>query len=80
MDSVLFEAKEHGFKILDFYISPKSDWVRSYYEPMNEFLGKVKRESDGEDSTGIGEVNKETYMFNLHSEEYSYVYFILSKK
>lgn len=80
MDSILFEAKEHGFKILDFYISPKSDWVRNYYEPMNELLGKVKRESDGEDSTGIGEVNKETYMFNLHSEEYSYVYFILTKK
>lgn len=80
LDSILIAAKEQGFKILDFYISPKSDWTHNYYEPMNELLGKLERESDGEDGTGIGEVNKETYMFNLHSEEYSYVYFILTKK
>lgn len=80
MDKVLLAAKEQGFKILDFYISPKSDWTRNFYEPMNELVGKIERESDGEDSTGIGEVNKETYMFELHSEEYSYVYFILTKK
>lgn len=80
MDAVLLAAKEQGFKVSDFYISPKSDWVQNYYNPMNELLGKIERESDGEDSTGIGEVNKETYMFELHSEEYSYVYFILTKK
>lgn len=76
LDKVLIAAKEAGFKVLDFYISPRSDWLANYYEPMNEILGKVERESD-EDSTGIGEVNKETYMFELHSEEYSYVYYIL---
>ena len=81
LDRVLLAAKEQGFKILDFYISPKSDWTHNFYEPMNELLGKIERESDGEnDSTGIGEVNKETYMFELHSEEYSFVYFILTKK
>lgn len=80
LDAVLLAAKEQGFMVNDFFISPKSDWVHNYYEPMNELLGKLERESDGEDSTGIGEVNKETYMFELHSEEYSYIYFILSKR
>lgn len=80
LDNVLIAAKEQGLRVDDFYISPKSDWTRNFYEPMNELLGKIERESDGEDGTGIGEVNKETYMFELHSEEYSYIYFILSKK
>ncbi len=80
LDAVLLAAKEHGLKVSDFYISPKSDWVHNFYEPMRELLGKLERESDGEDSIGIGEVNKETYMFELHSEEYSYVYFILGRK
>lgn len=79
LDSVLISAKEAGFKVLDFYIAPRSDWTEGYYRPMNELLGKIERESDGEgdDNMGIGEVNKETYMFDLHSEEYSYVYYIL---
>lgn len=80
LDNVLIAAKEQGLKVNDFYISPKSDWTHNFYEPMNALLGKIERESDGEDSTGIGEVSKETYMFELHSEEYSYIYFILSKK
>lgn len=80
LDTVLISAKEQGLRVDDFYISPKSDWVRNYYKPMNELLGKLERESDGDNSTGIGEVNKETYMFELHSEEYSYIYFILGKK
>lgn len=79
LDRVLISAKEQGFKVLDFYIAPRSDWTEGYYRPMNELLGKLERASDmdGEDSMGIGEVSKETYMFDLHSEEYSYVYYIL---
>lgn len=79
LDRVVPAAKEAGFKVLDFYISPRSDWTENYYRPMNELLGKIERSDveSGEDGTGIGEVNKETYMFELHSEEYSYVYYIL---
>lgn len=77
LDKVLLSAKEQGFKVLDFYIAPRSDWLDGYYRPMNALLGNIAREVDGDDGAGIGEVNKETYMFELHSEEYSYVYYIL---
>lgn len=77
LDKVVLSAKEQGFKVLDFYIAPRSDWLDGYYRPMNKLLGSITRESDGDDGAGIGEVNKETYMFELHSEEYSYVYYIL---
>ena len=81
LDRVVIMAKEQGFKVLDFYISPRSDWTENYYRPMNALIRKLQQgdnaEGGSEDSTGIGEVNKETYMFDLHSEEYSYVYYIL---
>lgn len=77
LDSVLRAAKEEGFRISDFYIAPKSDWVNGIYKPMNELIKKLEGTEDGDEMAGIGEVNKENYMFELHSEEYSYVYYIL---
>lgn len=78
LDSALREAKECGFEIRDFYISPKSDWTAGLYQPITELMRQYE---GGEDETaGIGEINKEIYMFDLHSEEYSYVYYILRCK
>ena len=77
LDSVLREAREQGFKIKDFYIAPKSDWVGGYYKPLGELLKALEGTADNEAAAGLGEVNKENYMFELHSEEYSYVYYIL---
>ena len=77
-DSVLREAKEQGFKIHDFYIAPKSDWTGGFYRPMSEIMRTLEGASEEDDAqSGIGEINKEIYMFDLHSEEYSYVYYIL---
>ncbi len=82
LDSVIRKAKDQGFKVLDFVISPRSDWTHGFYGPMNELIKKLEGESDtsksdGDVRSGIGELNKEMYMFNLHSEEYSFVYYIL---
>ncbi len=82
LDSVILKAKEQGFKVLDFVISPRTDWMHGFYEPMGELIKKLEGESDASESngdvrSGIGELNKEMYMFNLHSEEYSFVYYIL---
>ena len=80
LDGVILKAKAQGFKVLDFVISPRSDWMHGFYEPMNELMKTLAGENDSEDSdvqSGIGELNKEMYMFNLHSEEYSFVYYIL---
>ncbi|MCH5208602.1 MAG: hypothetical protein J1F04_06930 [Oscillospiraceae bacterium] len=78
LDRVLREAKENGLKIRDFYIAPKTDWTRGLYEPLREAMHKLEaaREDDDEVS-GIAELNKEMDMFELHSEEYSFVYYIL---
>lgn len=78
LDRVVREAKECGFDILDFYISPKTDWIGGLYQPVTELIRKY--EGSDEETTGIGEINKEIYMFDLHSEEYSYVYYILRCK
>lgn len=79
LDLVLREAKEQGFKIRDFYIAPKTDWTHGLYQPLAEEMKLLEgnEDEDGDAKSGISELNKEIYMFDLHSEEYSYVYYIL---
>ena len=83
LDEVLRLAKEQGFSIEDFYIAPRSDWKQSFYEPLSELVSAYensRENADGDASAGIGEINREMYMFDLHSEEYSFVYYVLRKK
>ena len=78
LDRVLREAKENGLKIRDFYIAPKTDWTRGLYEPLRDAMHKLVAARDDDDEvSGIAELNKEMDMFELHSEEYSFVYYIL---
>ncbi len=46
---------------------------------MSDLVKKYEGAADNETAAGISEINKEMYMFDLHSEEYSYVYYILEK-
>lgn len=83
MDEVLREAKELGFAVEDFYIAPKSDWRQNFYEPMAELVRELEGTGEfrGEDAaSGAGELRREMNMFELHSEEYSFVYYILRRK
>lgn len=79
LDAVLRNAKEQGFKIRDFYIAPKTDWTHGLYEPLKAAMQQLEGVSEDGEETGISELNKEMYMFDLHSEEYSFVYYILEK-
>lgn len=83
LDEVLRSAKEQGFSTEDFYIAPRSDWKQNFYDPLSALVRSFEnaREiTDGDVSAGVGEINREIYMFELHSEEYSFVYYILRKK
>ncbi len=79
MDSLLLTARNAGFKVQDFYIAPKTDWTVNYYQPLLRAAEEYSR-THGEDaaySSGFGELRRETEVFSLHCEEYSYVYYIL---
>lgn len=83
MDAVLREAKALGFTIEDFYIAPKSDWRQSFYEPMSELVTELEGAGElrgGEAQSVAGELRREMDMFELHSEEYSFVYYVLRRK
>ena len=79
LDEVLREAKEQGFTVCDFYIAPKSDWTNGFYRPLltraEQYEGQ--REEYAEIDAGLREIKREADMFELHCEEYSYVYYIL---
>lgn len=71
MDRVLLYAKQAGFAVEDFYIAPRSDWTDNLYKPLLEAAQELT------DTSGMDELKKEADMFELHCEEYSYVYYIL---
>ena len=79
MDKVIICARECGFKPMDFYIAPKSDWTAGFYKPLlaaaQEYAGV--HPTDTSVTTGMSELKKEISVFEEHCEEYSYVYYIL---
>ncbi|MBE6902332.1 MAG: hypothetical protein E7478_07640 [Ruminococcaceae bacterium] len=77
LDKALQEAKAAGFKVEDFCISPRSDWTKGYFAPLMQAAEQLSGERDGDVLSGMGELKKEADMFELHCEEYSYVYYIL---
>ncbi len=79
LDTVLRLAKEAGFKIEDFYISPKADWTDGFYKPLIGAAEEYAASHGGDRnaSVTVTELQKELDMFELHCEEYSYVYYIL---
>lgn len=79
LDSVFRQIKDAELRAEDFYIAPKSDWKKNYYDPMSDIVRTLEGAADDETAAGIGEINKEIYMFELHSEEYSFVYFVIHK-
>lgn len=79
LDRVLREGKEKGLSVRDFYIAPKSDWTHGLYEPLKAAVRELNSTlGDDEETAGIAELNKEMDMFELHSEEYSFVYYIFT--
>lgn len=81
LDEVLRQAKEQHFSIEDFYIAPKSDWRHNFYDPMTDLVKKLEGAvAEDDTAAGVGEFNKEVYMFDLHSAEYSFVYYVLKAK
>ena len=77
LDRVIIYAKEQGFRVNDFYIAPKSDWTEHHYKPLSEAAGRCGASIDGDAAAGMTVLEKEEEMFELHCEEYSYVYYIL---
>lgn len=78
LDRVLLYAKQVGFAVEDFYIAPRSDWTDNFYVPLLKAAQEyVDADDSGEALSGMGELKKEVDMFELHCEEYSYVYYIL---
>lgn len=79
LDKVIREAKQAGFRLQDFYIAPKTDWTENFYKPLNKAAAEYQglHAEDGDIAAGMSELKKETDMFELHCEEYSYVYYIM---
>lgn len=78
LDRNLITIRENGFKIEDFYIAPRSDWTENFYKPLLKKAEELAGASnDAGVRNGLAELRKEADIFELHCEEYSYVYYIM---
>lgn len=78
LDSNLITLRECGFKIEDFYIAPRSDWTENFYKPLLKRAEELAGTSNDIGArNGLAELRKEAEVFELHCEEYSYVYYIM---
>lgn len=78
LDRNLITIRENGFKIEDFYIAPRSDWTENFYKPLLKKAEELAGASnDAGARNGLAELRKEADIFELHCEEYSYVYYIM---
>lgn len=79
LDGIIRAAKDAGFSVQDLYISPRSDWTTEFYSKLTAAAQEYAGQHEGEASltAGLSELQKEIDMFELHCEEYSYVYYIL---
>ncbi len=78
LDKVLLYAKQAGFAVEDFYIAPRCDWTENFYKPLLKAAQEYADANDRDELlSDMGELKKEVDMFELHCEEYSYVYYIL---
>lgn len=63
------------------FVMPIEDWTKSYYNPLQESLNKMKLKYMGNETAEqvINMLQKEIDLYHKYCNEYSYVFYIMSK-
>lgn len=74
--------EKSGFKVLDHFILPPSDWFDNYYQPMLERIDELKTKYSADEHMlqFLESEKKEIRIFQEFSDYYGYVFFILQWK
>lgn len=72
---------KHGYSYNFSFILPKTDWLESYYHPLEESLQKMedKYEENAEASTVIHIIREEINLYRRNSHDYSYCFYGMQK-
>ncbi|MEA5512821.1 hypothetical protein [Nodularia sp. UHCC 0506] len=70
-----------GYKIINYFVLPKSAWWNHYYQPLEEKLQGLRKryQDDTEALEVINMEQSEIDLYRKYSEYYSYVFYIVQK-
>lgn len=74
--------KDCGYKLLDYYVLPRTDWKDNFYDPLEKNLEKMEEKYGGikEARIIIDRLRYEIYLFSKYGNQYSYVFYIMKKE
>jgi ubiquinone/menaquinone biosynthesis C-methylase UbiE len=75
-------AEASGYRIIDTFVLPQSDWWDGYYTPLIERVSELETRyaDDAEALAVIAETRQEIEIFRSDRGSFGYVFFVLEKK
>lgn len=73
--------EECGYKLINHFSVDKSDWTENFYGPLENRLKHISKEfkSNEESQKILKQLSYEIELYNNHSDEYSYEFYITKK-
>lgn len=76
IDNKISKIKSEGYEFIDYVIVPKDDW-KSYHEKLEKNLNALSGDKSAKEF--VNQIRKEIEMYRHHSDDYSYVFYIMRK-
>ena len=76
IENKISQIKSEGYEFIDHVIVPKEDW-KSYHEKLEKNLNALSGDKSAKEF--VGQIRKEIEMYRRHSDDYSYVFYIMRK-
>ncbi|MET1013823.1 MAG: class I SAM-dependent methyltransferase [Paenisporosarcina sp.] len=78
----LKQIEENHYSYLSSYVLPKVDWTEAYYVPLEKNLLRMKAKYEGNDTAFevIDMLQEEINLYHKHFRDYSYVFYVMTKR
>lgn len=71
--------KKSGYKLINYFTVPQTDWIENFYEPLEKNLKtlEMKYPDDNEAKKVIDTLRYEMYLYSKYENQYGYVFYIM---
>lgn len=76
IENKIADISSEGYEFVDYVIVPKKDW-HDYYDKLDKNLNSLS--SDKSAKKFVSQLKKEIKHYREHSDDYSYVFFVMKK-
>jgi ubiquinone/menaquinone biosynthesis C-methylase UbiE len=78
----IMQIENAQYSYLSSFVLPKEDWTEEYYLPLAKNLLQLKEKYESDETAQIivDVLQKEINLYNKHFRDYSYVFYIMTKR